>query len=185
MGNKFYLTLLILATTSIGIRAQDKATVMQVPGVDQFSKIDLQGASVIPSGRLITPAGQFARITSKPFGLAISPDGKKAVSLHNGVISIIDLTGMDATRIPSYDRKIASPLKNGSFIGVAFAPDSKTVYLSGGDNGKLIIYDTESKTTISEISLNGTVNGLEYKDSFTSDLVLNESKNENLFERHC
>ena len=178
MGIKFYLTLLLFFAIQLSINAQQKATLMQVPGIDQFCKIDPQGASVLPSGRLITPAGQFVRITSKPFGLAISPDGKKAVSLHNGVISIIDLTTMDATRVPSYDRKIASPLKNGSFIGVVFAPDSKTVYLSGGDNGKLIIYDTEARTTISEISLNGTINGIEYKDSFTSDLVLNEEKNE-------
>ncbi|MFA5816711.1 MAG: hypothetical protein WC865_13945, partial [Bacteroidales bacterium] len=50
--------------------------------------------------------------------------------------------------------------------------------LSGGDNGAVIIYDIESLTRLDSISLNGLVDGTEYNDSFTSDLVLNESNNE-------
>ena len=106
------------------------------------------------------------------------PDGKKAVTLHNGVFSIIDLVSLSHTRVPSYDGKIVSPLSNGSFLGVAFAPDSKTIFLSGGDNGAVIIYDISTLQRLDSISLNGKVNGEEFDDSFTSDLLLNEDKNE-------
>ena len=131
-----------------------------------------------PSGRFVTPAGQTIRITHDPFGMAISPDGKKAVTLHNGVFTIIDLLSLEYTRVPSYDKKIISPLSNGSFLGVVFAPDSKTIFLSGGDNGAVIIYDIVALQRLDSVSLNGKINGEEFDDSFTSDLVLNENNNE-------
>jgi YVTN family beta-propeller protein len=80
--------------------------------------------------------------------------------------------------VPSYDKKIRSPLSKGSFLGVAFAADSKRVYLSGGDNGAVIVYDLERMQRLDSISLNGMVGGQNFVDSFTSDLVLNESGHE-------
>jgi DNA-binding beta-propeller fold protein YncE len=158
--------------------AQKQVSILQVPGAGQFSKINQGGISVLPSGRFITPAGNAIRITHDPFGLSISPDGKKAVTLHNGVIEIINLSSMNALRVPSYDRKIKSPLSKGSFLGVAFSPDSKTLYLSGGDNGAVIIYDAEKFERIDSLSLNGKAGDTEYDDSFTSDLLLNTASNE-------
>ena len=152
--------------------------VLQVPGRDQYCKIDAEGVTVLPSGRYATLAGEALRITNDPYGMAVSPNGEKAVTLHNGVITIIDLNSLDAQRIPSYDNSIPSPLSRGSFLGVAFSSDSKNVYLSGGDNGLVIIYNIEKLKKIASISLNGKVNGIDYQDSFTSDLMFNPDKNE-------
>ncbi|HET9278064.1 MAG TPA: phosphoesterase, partial [Flavitalea sp.] len=162
---------LILSFRYIPANGQTKpVNILTVPAGNQYSKIDTAGVSVLPSGRFVTPAGTTIRITHDPFGMAISPDKHKAVTLHNGVFTIIDLTTLKHTRIPSYDGKIVSPLSNGSFLGVAFAPDSKSVFLSGGDNGAVIIYDIEKFQRIDSISLNATVNGETFDDSFTSDL---------------
>ncbi|TFF38571.1 bifunctional YncE family protein/alkaline phosphatase family protein [Mucilaginibacter psychrotolerans] len=158
--------------------AQQQVNILQVPGLGQYCKIDTAGISVLPSGRFITPAGKTIRITHDPFGLSISPDGKKAVTLHNGVLTLVDIATMNSVRVPSYDKKIASPLPNGSFLGVAFSPDSKTLYLSGGDDGAVIRYDAERFIKIDSISLNGKVGGKNYEDSFTSDLLYNPAKNE-------
>jgi len=191
----------ILSATNLQAQ-QKKINVLSVPGSNQYCKIDTAGISVLPSGRYVTPAGNFIRITNDPFGMAISPDGKKAVTLHNGVFTIIDLVSLNAIRVPGYENKINSPLtheplnsspftndsaKNniiptalpqGSFLGVAFAPDSKTVYLSGGDNGAVIVYDIEKLQRIDSISLNGKVAGEDFGDSFTSDLLLDNTSNE-------
>ena len=160
------------------LQAQKKVEILTVPAGNEFAKINEGGTTILPSGRLLTPAGDFIRITNDPYGLAISPDGKNAVTLHNGVFSIIELKSLETNRIPSYDGKIKSPFSKGSFLGVAFAPDSKTVYLSGGDNGAVISYDIEKMQRLDSLTLNGVVDGVEYGDSFTSDLVLNESNNE-------
>lgn len=159
--------------------AQKKSvSVLTVPAGNAYCSINEQGASVLPSGRLVTPAGQTVRITHDPFGMALSPDGTKAVTLHNGVFEVIDVATMQHTRVPSYDGRLASPFSNGSFLGVAFSPDSKTLYLSGGDNGAVLLYDLAAMQRLDSISLNGMVNGQTFDDSFTSDLLLNEKENE-------
>jgi YVTN family beta-propeller protein len=172
----FYLPVLFVFTFT---KAQiNKNFILEVPGKSEFVKINENGVSVLPSGRYLSPAGNLIRITNDPFGLAISPDGKKAISIHNGVFTIIDIGSMNSVRIPSYDKKIKTPFSNGSFLGVAFSNDSKKVYLSGGDNGAVIIYDIENYVVLDSISLNGKVNDEYFDDSFTSELLVNEISNE-------
>ncbi|MCX6225306.1 MAG: phosphoesterase, partial [Bacteroidia bacterium] len=175
--NRIYSIFFFIAICNPGF-SQKKIEILTVPAGNKLTEINSSGTSILPSGRLATPAGNLIRITDDPFGLAISPDGKKAVALHDGVFSVIDIRSLSAIRVPSYDNKIKSPLSAGSYLGVAFSKDSKTVYLSGGDNGAVIIYDIETFTRLDSISLNGVVDGTEYNDSFTSDLVLNEPDNE-------
>jgi DNA-binding beta-propeller fold protein YncE len=174
---RFTLILFFAIFCKTGI-SQNKIDILSVPAGNKPTKINMGGTTILPSGRFLTPAGDIIQITCDPFGMAVSPDGKKSVALHNGVFTIIDLKSLEAIRVPSYDNKIKSPLSKGSYLGVAFAKDSKTVYLSGGDNGAVIIYDIESLTRLDSVSLNGIVDGIEYIDSFTSDLVANEENNE-------
>jgi DNA-binding beta-propeller fold protein YncE len=171
----------------IPIKAQHEYPILTVPGINEYAHIDTAGASVLASGRLITPAGATIRITHDPFGMAISPDGTKVVTLHNGVFTIIDNNTLAATRVPSYDGKIRSPLRHGSFLGVAFSGDSKTVWLSGGDDGSVIAYDIITLQQRDSISLNGHIqptdaaaapDTTDYQDSFTADLLYNADANE-------
>ena len=175
--SRFTLLLFLGAICKTGF-SQNKIEMLTVPAGNKFSEINTGGTTILPSGRFLTPAGVLIRITDDPFGMAISPDGKKAVTLHDGVFTIIDLRSLSTIRVPSYDNQIKSPLSGGSYLGVAFAIDSKTVYLSGGDKGTVIIYNIESLSRLDSVSLNGTVDGIEYNDSFTSDLVMNEADNE-------
>ncbi len=193
-----FIVLMLLLHTAF---TQDKkVTILSVPSGNQYSKIDPGGISILPSGRFVQPAGHVVRITHDPFGIAVSADGKKAVTLHNGVFTIINLATLKTLRVPSYNQKInsplahdplsgssfgadsmntrviKSPLTHGSFLGVAFGADSKTVYLSGGDNGAVIVYDIETLQRLDSISLNGKVDGIDFDDSFTSDLLLNKDE---------
>ena len=173
-----YLCIIIFLSLGVYLPAQEVYQTLQVPGRNKYTQIMGNNYAVLPSGRIVQPAGELVRITHDPFGMAVSPDGKRAVTLHNGVFTIIDLHSLQTTRIPSYDQKIASPFSAGSFLGVAFANDSKSVFLSGGDNGAVIQYDLENLKRIDSISLNGMVNGEYFEDSFTSDLVLHKGLNE-------
>ncbi|MES1222287.1 MAG: phosphoesterase, partial [Bacteroidota bacterium] len=160
------------------LEAQKPVTVLSVPGKGAYTHIEKEGNTVLPSGRYVTPAGKTIQLTHDPFGMAVSSDGRKTVTLHNGVFTVIDNTSLEATRVPSYDKKISSPFSNGSFLGVAFGKTDDIVYLSGGDNGAVIVYDIINFKTIDSISLNGEVDGQHYDDSFTSDLLFNEPGNE-------
>lgn len=173
---KYLISLFPVLFTTI-LHAQE-LKVLTIPGKNEYTHINKNGNTVLPSGRYATPAGKTIQITHDPFGMAISPDGSKTVTLHNGVFTIINNSTLAATRVPSYDGNIQSPLSNGSFLGVAFSSDSKTVYLSGGDNGSVIIYDVEKLQRLDSISLNGKADTTDYEDSFTSDLLLNENDHE-------
>ncbi len=169
--------MLFFLLASISTYGQVKVkNILEVPGRNQYAQINIKGTSVLPSGRWVTPAGAVVRITHDPFGMCLSPDGKKAVTIHNGVFTIIDLENLAATRIPSYDKKEIKPLGESSFIGVAFADDNNRLYLSGGDNGAVIVYDVSAKIVVDSLSLNGTIDGIKYEDSFTSDLVYNKDE---------
>ena len=113
--------------------------ILEVPGTRQFAKIDTQGISILPSGRYVKPAGKTLRITSDPFGMAISPDGKWAVTLHNGAFTRIDLVTQIKKRFPKFGTPSKlSPYGKSSFLGVVFSSDSRHVYLRGGDAGTVL-----------------------------------------------
>lgn len=171
--------LLLLSLFSTITNAQRTVTTLQVPGRTEFCQIDtgrggFGGRAVLPSGRLVTPAGRTIRITSDPFGLAVSPDGSRAITLHEDAVTVLNLRTNRAVRVPGYGERGPSPVAKGSFLGVTFGPDSRTAYLSNGDAGRVIVFDTETRTVTDSIDLNG--NG--FRDSFTSDLCLLPGTNE-------
>ena len=137
-----YLSVLVLLILFINCGKPIKEVkILEVPGKDEFCKVDVGGVSVLPSGRYATPVGESIRITNDPYGMAISPDGKTAITLHGGPFNIINLSTLNTISVPSSDGKIVSPMHDGSFLGVAFSDDSNKVYLSGGDGGAVIVYD--------------------------------------------
>src|SRR5215213_4031246 len=107
--------------------SKNQVTVLQPPGVREYSKVVEGGVSVLPTGRYLTPAGVTVRITHDPFGLALSPDGRTALALHDRVLTVIDTNDpQHPVRLPSYDQALPSPLPDSSCMGVAFAPDGKS-----------------------------------------------------------
>ena len=105
-----------------------------VPAEFEYCKININGKSILPSGRYVSPVGDLVRISRAPFGLSVNDAETKAVVLHNSAISLIDLTQtkLSAQRFPEYDNSGTDILHGASFIGTAFGND-KLVYLSSGD----------------------------------------------------
>jgi len=189
-----YLPFIVILLYFNDVAAQKTVQILSVPAKTEYTHIDTAGRSVLASGRYVTPAGKTLQISHDPFGIAVSPDGSKTVTLHNGVFTIIDNNTYKATTIgwvgdapasngahfilDSFRRSIPTPLHNGSFLGVAFGKDNHTIYLSGGDDGSIIEYDIDRLMELDSISLNGIVDGIEYGDSFTSDLLYDDKNDE-------
>ncbi len=160
-------------------------TTLVVPGEADFCKIDTAGKSVLPAGRFVSPAGKTSRIARGAFGLAVSPDEKTALVLHqNGVLTRVDLTEKnEPLQSPGFSKIIENAKKQvkfhaSSYLGVAFAADSRTAFLSGGNDGSVIIFDVEKMEKTDSISLDGFFEGKKYEDSFTSDLTIDRAKNQ-------
>src|SRR5262249_54332984 len=102
--------------------------------------VDGVRAAILPNGRLVTPAGTEVNVQApKPFGMALSPDGRTVATLNSGAgpFSLTLITHLDDPA-PVVKRITISA----TFMGVTFSPDSRRVYLSGGENGNLWIGDT-------------------------------------------
>ena len=181
---KKYIFLLGLLFTNQFVNSQSQKVFLTVPGFSDVSRIDTNGFSILPSGRLVQPAGKTLRITNDPFGLKISPDGTIAIALHENSLSIIDVKNNLVKRVPEYHKSAESPLKEGAFLGIAFHPTKKIVYLSGGDEGTVVMYDFEQFKKIGSIKLDSKYNGIQYEGSFTSDIAyLNETNDLLILDR--
>lgn len=162
------LCLLLFIILCISCTEQEKVNVLQVPGYDRYCRVDPEGESVIPNGRIVKPAGTFIRIAPDPFGLTLSPDGSIALAVHNNALTLIGTGALEA-------RRENSPFQGkGSYMGAAITNDNSIAYLSGGDNGDVIVLDLSSMKIIRRISLNGNYGGQSYEGSFTGDIKLSD-----------
>ncbi len=120
--------------------------------------IDGLDAAVLPSGRLVTPAGVEIGVTApKPNGLALSPDGTTLVTSNDGVGPFSATLIRDfATSTP----KVARVDVDAAFMGVTFSPDGAHFYLSGGENGNIWIGDTAANAIVGSVNLNGAAHPL-------------------------
>src|SRR5262245_50092939 len=141
----------------------------------------LDGA-ILPNGRLLTPAGVEVNVNApKPFGLALSPDGKMLATLNSGAAPF-SLTLI--TQLYSPTPTVKRIDVNASFMGVTFSPDSQRVYLSGGENGNIWVGDTATGSIIGSVNLNGPAHPLDrpldvvkdpqkrFKGAFPGNMVL-------------
>lgn len=171
-----FFTLFLFANA---LFAQKTVSFNTVPAGDAYNIINPKGASIIPSGRYITPAGHATRIARGPYGLAIAPNENQLLILHhNAIVTVVDPRKPDDILFaPSLDKKIPA-IGQAAFLGAVYAQDGKTAYLSGGDKGTVLVVDPATLLKKSEIKLDGEFQGRKYEDSFTSDLTLDAQRNE-------
>ena len=142
-------------------------------------------AAVPPCARLVTPAGTEVNVQApKPFGLALSPDGQMLATLNSGAAPFsLTLIGQIGSQAPTVRRIDV----NASFMGVTFSPDSRRVYLSGGENGNIWIADAIAGQIIGSVNLNGPTHPLDrplsvvatpqlrFKGTFPGNMALTRS----------
>ncbi|MBN2012785.1 hypothetical protein JW960_25875 [candidate division KSB1 bacterium] len=172
------LFLLIIANCSQG---KKDAWVASAPAGKALTAINKDGKTVIPNGRFITPHGKQIMVAPHPYGLTLSPDGNIAVTANSGVrpfsISIIRnilSANPDVQQIPpggTTDKGVLAAV----FMGLAISPDNSYVYVGGGQEGKVFIFDLNSGKRRGAINCNTSWNEVDYKDSYIGDLVMNKS----------
>ncbi|MBV9059517.1 MAG: bifunctional YncE family protein/alkaline phosphatase family protein [Pseudonocardiales bacterium] len=96
------------------------------------------GTGVTPIGFTVTPAGQQTNLGDLPLGAVSSPDGRWLVVSNDGQgtqsLQVVDTTTSKVTQTLPY------PAPQALFVGLAFAPDGKTLYASGGGNNLIRRY---------------------------------------------
>jgi DNA-binding beta-propeller fold protein YncE len=125
---------------------------------DQHVPIGGYDGAVIPNGRVITPAGIEVSVAApKPFGMALSPDGKTLATVNSGLgpFSISLLHDLQ-TRVPS----VVFVNVNATFMGITFSSDGSRFFASGGENGNVWVGDPVAGLVIGSVNLNGPTHPL-------------------------
>src|SRR6266403_3398813 len=145
------------STSALSHTVRFKAPAGTLPAT-RHVQIDGFDAAVLPNGRLVTPAGVEANVGApKPFGLALSPDGKTLATINSGAgpFSITLITGL-TTKAP----KTQLIVVNATFLGVTFSSDSSKFFASGGENGNIWVGSVATAKIVGSVNLNGAIHSL-------------------------
>ncbi len=137
---------------------------LHMPSVDSKAKHDPSGTTILPEGRLLTPVGVATPVARNPYGLAISPDGAQAFVASEGKGQWLDGWRQTPTVTPQ-------EAPGGNTGALAYSADGKRLYWGSGEKGGVRIVDVATRATVGEISLNGTVSGKTFEDSYANDLA--------------
>ncbi len=154
------ISAIAFAITVAPVRADedDHPTALRAPAgnlpTSRHVAVDGFDAAVLPNGRIVTPLGSEVAVGApKPFGMAVSPDGRTIATVNSGEgpFSVTLIKADPSGKSPSVT---VIPV-NASFLGVMFSPDGERFYASGGENGNIWIGDVASAKIIGTVNLNG------------------------------
>ena len=166
----------LLATAAVAFAAD-----YRTPAGDRPATRTEQGAgTVLPGGRLLSPYGREYTTGPGPFGLAISPDGKRIVTANGGPdrysLSFLEKEG-DQWRVRTlhvHDKghdKQDSDEWTSTFMGLAFDGEN-VLYASEGESGQVRALDPVSGRRLSRFNLNTAG----FEDSYSGDLALDRDR---------
>ena len=93
------------------------------------------GPRRLPTGRTLDPAGTVWPVGSMPLAMTLSPSGREIVVLLNGWreqgVQVVDRQS---------GRILQTLQQDAAFLGIAFSPDGRTLYVSGGNQDVIYRY---------------------------------------------
>jgi len=174
------LCLILLSCSTKETKERSTRWLSTAPAGDQFTAIHRDGATVIPNGRIITPTGKQITVAPHPFGLTLSPDGSTIITANSGVgpfsISIIrnyNTANPVVKQIPE-GLHAEKGLLEAVFMGLAISPDNKKVYVAGGQQNRIYIFDLNLGKKLGEISADVSFDGTDYHDGYIGDMVMSK-----------
>ena len=130
------LVLLILLTTA-GAAVIGTLTVGVQP----------DGSILIPTGQKITPAGTHIEVSDRPLGMVCSSDGRLLAVTTGSNFSPRNLHLIDTGK----KQVIQSMAIGDSFVGVAFNPNGNRIYVGGGRDHDVKIFERQSEGTFRQV----------------------------------
>ncbi len=183
MKSIFFLMFSLLLLTACKYNttsSEDELWIISSPSGSEYVKIDRTGKTIIPNGRFITPEGKSIVTAPHPYGLTLSSDGNTAVTANSGTsplsITIIRniLSGNpDVQQVPpgpSTDKGVLASV----FMGLAISPDNQTVYVAGGQENKIYMFDINTGVKKDSIDCSFVSDKVDYSHGYIGDLKLSK-----------
>lgn len=178
---QFLFVLFLFYGCSRQNNSQDGALwIISAPAGNEYTGINKTGKTVIPNGRHITPAGKSIITAPHPYGLTLSSDGNVAVTANSGTapLSITIIRNIlsehpEIQQVPpgvSTDKGVLASV----FMGLAISPDNQTVYVAGGQENKIYLFDIDSGKKKGSIDCSFVSEEVDYSHGYIGDLTLSK-----------
>lgn len=178
MKKLILLPLCILLLFSCSKEKKADPWIATAPAGSRFVEIDHENETVIPNGRILTPAGKSIVVAPHPFGLTLSPDGNTAVTANSGtnplsitIVRNILSENPEVQQIPpgpSTDKGVLASV----FMGLAISKDNSVVYVAGGQENCIYVFDLNTGEKKSKIDCSFVGEQADYSDGYIGDLTL-------------
>lgn len=175
---KIILYIFLFLFFTARLNAQQTDFVISAPAGSSFTQINKEGTSVIPNGRLLTPAGKSYIVAPHPYGLALSNDGNIAITANSGTnpLSITILRNLNSGN-PEIQQVPPSPagdkgVLESVFMGLAISPDNKLVYVAGGQANKVYIFDIATGVGKGTIDCSSKNKKADYSHGYIGDMTM-------------
>ena len=159
---------------------ENELWLISAPAGKEFTKIDKSGKTVIPNGRYLTPAGKSIVTAPHPYGLTLSRDGNVAVTANSGTnpLSITIIRNIlskhpEVQQVPpgpSTDKGVLASV----FMGLAISPDNQTIYVAGGQENLIYMFDVHSGEKKGSIDCSYSDENIDYSHGYIGDLKLSK-----------
>src|SRR5690349_14412235 len=122
-------------------RASALAAALLLAACGQLRTSDTPDRSdvLLPTGRVLHPAGRTVDVGNMPLAVAVAPGGRYAALLLGGWrergVQIVDV---DSGRV------VQTLPQAGAFVGLAFSPDGRTLFASGAHRNVIYMYGWDS-----------------------------------------
>ncbi|MEN8120147.1 MAG: bifunctional YncE family protein/alkaline phosphatase family protein [Bacteroidota bacterium] len=174
------LTILFFTACNLQNNSNENLWIITAPAGNEFTNINKTGKTVIPNGRYITPAGKNIVTAPHPYGLTISPDGNIAVTANSGTnpLSITIVRNILSAKPevqqvppgPATDRGVLASV----FMGLAISPDNQTIYVAGGQENKIYLFDVKTGEKKGFIDCSFVSENVDYSHGYIGDLKLSK-----------
>lgn len=141
----------------------------------------LGAESILPGGRLINPLGRQYSTGAGPFGIAVSPNGRRVATADGGKdrysITVLNQAGasMRRKRFDAPRDRTPEGQKNdwrSVFLGIAFDGNGR-LYVSEGNSGQVRLVSASNGNKIRGFDLNQGG----FRDSYSAGLALDSKRN--------
>ncbi|MBN2639596.1 MAG: bifunctional YncE family protein/alkaline phosphatase family protein [Bacteroidales bacterium] len=136
------LTIMILFLIHPGIiRAQKQEKGVELPG-------KYKNYTLLPNGWKLRPPGTEIPIGELPLNMVVTRDGNYAITSNSGMginsLSVVDLNTMKEVQRLDVDN---------TWVGLAFGRNDKVLYVSGGNDNRVDVYNFESGRLRQNVSI--------------------------------
>ena len=131
--------------------------------------------AVLPNGRTIQPVGNWVPLAPYPFALAVRPDGRQIAVPSIGFPFALNVINQPTVQSPAVQRWPSGEDNDPAVevhAGLAYSPDGKLLYMATGNSGKIHVYRSSDWKKEKEVTLDGLLDGKDFKESFAATLVV-------------